>query len=593
MIRVVTTAGEQRVLAEAPSGELVDLSGLVAEERIVSPDLVRRLCVGPEAKDVDPRGIRIKGAHIVQPLDLSYTNVPHPLEFEATTFDAMPDLTRADLPVLWLVNCKLPGLRADGIRTNEIRLVSSELTGTVWLDGTKIDGSLDCSSATLSDEAGTALTASQAEISGDAILSSGFSATGAVGFIRTKIGGRLDCSGATLSNTGGIAFSADGAEISGSVYLLGGFSASGAVRLAGAKIGGQLLCRGVTLTNECGYALTADGAEIRGDVFLGSEVFSGRFTADGGVRLPGAKIGGQLDCPGATLSNKSGYALAADGAEIGGEVFLAGRVQRHGRGVVTRGEDRRRARLLRRDVREWGRRCPCSRDAAIDGALIFRNVSVTGGLDLFRASATALDDDLGREDDPLGSWSGVKPLVLDGFDYGRFDDKSGLGLEVREGGGSSGTSGFQQGAWQQLIEVYRSVGRDDEATRTAIAMHNDRVRRAGLPWYRRWGREVLRVTVGHGYRPWLAGIWAVAIIAAFALIVWQWSGMFVSETEGLTSAPQPVAYAADTFLPIVDLGEAGDWMPTGWIRWIDWSVILLGWALSTIFVAGFTRIVRS
>jgi hypothetical protein len=91
----------------------------------------------------------------------------------------------------------------------------------------------------------------------------------------------------------------------------------------------------------------------------------------------------------------------------------------------------------------------------------------------------------------------------------------------------------------------------------------------------------------------LAGIWAVAIIAAFALIVWQWSGMFVSETEGLTSAPQPVAYAADTFLPIVDLGEAGDWMPTGWIRWIDWSVILLGWALSTIFVAGFTRIVRS
>lgn len=91
----------------------------------------------------------------------------------------------------------------------------------------------------------------------------------------------------------------------------------------------------------------------------------------------------------------------------------------------------------------------------------------------------------------------------------------------------------------------------------------------------------------------MAGIWAVAIIAAFALIVWQSSGMFVSETEGLTSAPQPVAYAADTFLPIVDLGEAGDWMPTGWIRWIDWSVILLGWALSTIFVAGFTRIVRS
>jgi hypothetical protein len=80
-------------------------------------------------------------------------------------------------------------------------------------------------------------------------------------------------------------------------------------------------------------------------------------------------------------------------------------------------------------------------------------------------------------------------------------------------------------------------------------MHNDRVKRAGLPLYRRWGRQVLRVTVGHGYRPGLAGIWAAAIIAAFALVVWKWSGMFIPETEGVRGSPQPVAYAADTFPP--------------------------------------------
>jgi hypothetical protein len=28
------------------------------------------------------------------------------------------------------------------------------------------------------------------------------------------------------------------------------------------------------------------------------------------------------------------------------------------------------------------------------------------------------------------------------------------------------------------------------------------------------------------------------------------------------------------------------------VRWVEWAVILLGWALTTIFVAGFTRIVR-
>ena len=59
------------------------------------------------------------------------------------------------------------------------------------------------------------------------------------------------------------------------------------------------------------------------------------------------------------------------------------------------------------------------------------------------------------------------------------------------------------------------------------------------------------------------------------------------------SSLQPVAYATDTFLPIINLYQADDWTATGWVRWVDWSVILLGWALTTLFVAGFTRIARS
>jgi hypothetical protein len=73
----------------------------------------------------------------------------------------------------------------------------------------------------------------------------------------------------------------------------------------------------------------------------------------------------------------------------------------------------------------------------------------------------------------------------------------------------------------------------------------------------------------------------------------HWSAEFVPAKPGVTGSPQPIAFAADTFLPIVDVGEAADWTPTGWMGWVDWSVILLGWALTTIFVAGFTRIVRT
>jgi hypothetical protein len=536
------TAGERRVLAEAPSWELVDLSDLPDEQRVVSADTIRRLCVAPESKTVDPRGIRIKHARILELLDLSLCTVPHPLGFVATTFDAIPDLSWAHLPALWIEGCSLPGLLANGIRVDgDLRLGSSGVSSEVQLRGAKIGGQLDCSGGTLSNEGGDALSADGAEIDGDVFLSGGFEATGAVRLPGARIGGQVACSGGTLSSEGGDALVADGAGIGGDVFLSDGFEAIGEVRLPGARIGGQVACVGGTLSNEGGNALSADIAEIDGDVFL-----SDGFEAIGEVRLRGAKIGGQLDCTGANLVNRTGVDPIA---------FVA-------------------------------------RDATIGGALIIRDVRVTGGVDLFRASATTLDDDLGRHDDPLGSWRGVQPLILDSFAYARFSHEAEWGSRFRRQWLEQST-GFQQGAWQQLIEVYRAQGRDDEATRVAIAMHNDRVKRAGLPWYRRWGRRVLWAVVGHGYRSWLAGIWATAIIAAFAFVVWHWSGMFVPAKQGATGSPQPVAYAADAFLPIVDLGQTDEWKPTGWVRWVDWSVILLGWSLTTLFVAGFTRIVRN
>ena len=587
MAKSATTAGERRVLAHASAGTLVDLSGLPDEERVVSPDVIRRLCVGPEAKEVDPRGLRIKGAHIVGPLDLSFCTIPHPLRFEATTFDAAPDLTEAHLPALWIDGCSLPGLQAYRIQTDTLSLESSDIKGEVLLMDARIGGQLNCSGATLTNEGDSAFSADGAEIGGFVFLNDGFSATGAVGLSGAKIGGALSCSGATLTNEGDNALFADGAEIRGIVNLRGGFRATGAVWLLGARIGGSLDCSGATLTHEGDNALIADLAEITGSVQL-----TDGFSATGGVGLSGTKIRSQLNCSGATLTHEGENALVADGAEIGGEVFLSDGFNATGTVRLPNARIGGNLTCNLATLANGGDNAMFARGVTIDGALIFHNVSVTGGLDLFRARATTLHDDLGQADHPLGSWSAVAPLVLDSFAYARFAPEAEWDSTLRRQWLEQ-TTGFQQGAWQQLIEVYRAHGRDDEATRAAIAMHNDRVKRAGLPWYRRWGRRVLRVTVGHGYRPWLAGIWAAAIIAAFALVVWNWAGMFVPETGGLGGSPQPVAYAADTFLPIVDLGEAGDWMPTGWVRWVDWSVILLGWALSTIFVAGFTRIVRS
>ncbi len=63
--------------------------------------------------------------------------------------------------------------------------------------------------------------------------------------------------------------------------------------------------------------IAADGIQVGGDVFLNDG-----FQAKGEVRLPGATIKGQLVCRKGTFSNKSGPALNADGIQVGGNVFL-------------------------------------------------------------------------------------------------------------------------------------------------------------------------------------------------------------------------------------------------------------------------------
>jgi hypothetical protein len=584
MTEKTLTEGERRVLADAASGELVDLEGLPYKERVVSADVIRRLCVRTGANSVDSRGIRVQGARVAGQLDVSFCTIPHPLLFASTIFDEAPDLTEARLPALLLDNCVLPGLTADGIQLRALDLPSIRVGGEVSLVGATL-GRVDCSGATIANAGALALVADGAEIRGGVFLR-GFSAWGGVRLVDAMIGGPLDCKGATLTNAAGDALTAAGAEIKGSVSLENGIAA-GTVRLLHTTIGGNLDCEGATLMVDGGDALIADRAEIAGDVFLRDG-----FSAMGGVRFHGAKIGGQLDCSRSTMTNQGGRALSAELAEIKGAVlfrrFWAIGVVVFRAATIGGPFDCSHAILV-------NRRGPVAflgRDAVIGGALFLRAAHVTGGVDLFHASAATLDDDLGASSDsPLGSWQGVQPLNLDGFVYARFGHGAEWNPKLRRSWLKQ-TTNFQPGAWQQLIDVYRAHGRDGDAKGLAIAMHNDRTKRA-LPWYTRPGRWLLRLLIGHGYRPWLAGVWALLILIAFGFMIGQWKDMFKPAKQGVIDHPQPAAYAVDAFLPVVDLGQTDRWTATKWMRWVDWSVVLLGWSLTTLFVAGFTGIVRN
>ena len=94
------------------------------------------------------------------------------------------------------------------------------------------------------------------------------------------------------------------------------------IRLCGADIHGNLDFRGCIFLGEspAGEArvpLFADGLSVKGNLLL-----SYRFSANGEVRLNGCKVGRNLDCSGATLTNSTGYSLSAAGAHVSGSAYF-------------------------------------------------------------------------------------------------------------------------------------------------------------------------------------------------------------------------------------------------------------------------------
>lgn len=123
-----------------------------------------------------------------------------------------------------------------------------------------------------------------------------------------------DCRAETITLSGCIVkgVRADRLETSGSIHMRKKFHAVGQVRLPGSKIGGNLDCN----SGQFDGPFICDGLRTSGSVFLRSG-----FVAKGGVRFSGAKIGRMFSC-------RSGKFLCAqkslqlESAEIEGALFL-------------------------------------------------------------------------------------------------------------------------------------------------------------------------------------------------------------------------------------------------------------------------------
>jgi hypothetical protein len=285
-------------------------------ERTVRAAIIYALAVGTNPKwPAHARGVRLKGAKIVDVLNFEAAELPHPLALLNCYIQQPMNFENASAHSIFLKGCHTVDINADGLRTRHDLFLSDGLTvrGGVSLCRARISGILQCGAATFEKPGDDALFADGLSVGGDVFLRQGFKARGIVRLLGANIAGDLDCETGYFENPDGEALSADGITIGGDALFNKDFRATGMVRLLGAKIGGSLECHGGIFDE----SFSADGITVAGDVFLDDQ-----FNATGGVGLPGANIGGDLDCDGGNFKNPDDDALSLERATIRGSVFL-------------------------------------------------------------------------------------------------------------------------------------------------------------------------------------------------------------------------------------------------------------------------------
>ncbi len=321
------------------------------------------------------KGVRVHGAWIRGQLDLDGIDCATGLRLTGCRLDQPLTLRDATVPWLVLEECVLPAVWADRARTGTLTIKNSLVSGkyadgVLRFAGVRVTADLRLTGTRVDSPAGPAVLATGLIVDGSAFMETldarGASPGGAVCFTGATIGDDLVLQGARLIAGAGPAFNGEILIVKGAAWLDQGFTAtgtgpSGAVCLTGARITRQLSLRGARLANGSGPALAADLLTVRAGLMADQG-----FTAIGAgevaaVRLNGASIRGYLLLDGATLTNRSGPALAASRLSVQGDLTMTGHGEAGARFSAT------------------GATGPCTvqlRDAEITGALSLARATV-------------------------------------------------------------------------------------------------------------------------------------------------------------------------------------------------------------------------
>jgi hypothetical protein len=249
------------------------------------------------------------------------------------------------------------------------------------------------------------------------------------------------------------------------------------------------------------------------------------FRADGTVSLSGSRVGGLLNLRGGRLNNPTGVALSLQRANAE-EVLL-------------------------RPAEE-----------------------IKGTVDMNYARLKLL------RDDPM-SWA--PKYLLDGLTYDMIDPPLTAGERLKWLERDS--DGYQPQPYEKLAETYRALGHDGERRTVLLAKQRHRRTTHSVP-HRIWG-YAQDITVGYGYRPFLAAAWLVALLA-FGTFVFRHHP--VIQEPGHNTEFNPFLYTLDLLLPVGSLGQEGEFAPKGSYLWLSDTLVALGFILGLTVAAGATRV---
>ena len=406
---------ERRLVETAVAGQTLDLRA--APERELRAGLVRDVLLG-EHGPVDARGLQVRGAALVGPLDLDGLQTRVRLRLRECTLPGLV-LRGATLPLLDLGGCTVGGLLADDAAVDGSVLLwrGFSCQGLVSFVGARIGGKLDLSGAVLAGGSGAAMVADRITLGGDLLLDdavgTGAAAAGTVQLTGARIAGRLSGRRLRLTNPSGPGLAAASLHVTDMVDLSRGIEVhgrgpDGAVRLVGARVGSLSLGR-ARLENPDGWAVSAHYLEVGGTLYLD------HVTATGGIRVSGGRLLGGLSLEGATVDGAGRGALDATRLEVGQAVRLDGATLRTSGDAAA--VDLRSARiagdleLRHTTVANPGGIALRLNTATVEGRAILSTLAVDGGgLDLRDSAVGALyDDPVGmlRRDDGFVQLSGL------------------------------------------------------------------------------------------------------------------------------------------------------------------------------------------